>query len=293
MVIRPPGDGMPLYEYRVKGLIIMRLLLTVAVGLWGISAMAATGTIAGDNVNVRRAASRTAGVLLKLDRNFPVEVISVEKGWVKVGIREVYVFAQYVKDGVAEAGVNLRSGPGTKYDRLGVLTKNTGCEVLSKQDKWLKVRFNTPVVQGFVAESLVKYEGKPAPAAPQEKPQAKPQEKTEEPKAPASRDTGITADPGDEKWYGNLPIDPGSGRDVTVRGLFYPLGKDQSLKGIRYALWEYHQGKPVLACYVFTGDSDAKYKKYANKQVEIVGDWYEVEGWKKPVMKPRRLRPRE
>lgn len=275
----------------------MRLLLAGLLMVWGSAAMAAPAVIAGDNVNVRRAAGRTAPILLQLDRGVPVEAGPVQNGWVKISLKQAYVHTDYLKNGKVAAQTNLRNGPGTHYEKVGTLTGVRACRELSRKGKWAQVCFDEPVMEGYVSESLLKYTNGPASA---DKPKDQPGS-VAPPKDPAApgkkadppppRNPEITADPGDEKWYGNIPVDLSSGRDVTETGRLYPM-KQADMPGINYALLKQQGDRYVIACYVYTG-SDTKYKAYANKQVTLVGDWYKVNGWKKPVMKLRKLRPRE
>ena len=279
----------------------MRLLLTAMLGALGFSAAAAPGTISGDNVNMRRAPARTAEVMMKLNRDLPVEILSAENGWVKIGIREAYVHTDYLKDGKVAAKTNLRLGPSTEAARLGALSAPRDCKELGRQGKWAHVRFNEPVVEGYVSESLVKAGATPAGGAAAATPPpaagntAKPpQTTTQPPKTTApSGQPEITADPGSENWYGNLQINPASRRDVTVTGMLHPIPqKDIPLPGVRFVLLEVKNGKYVISCYVYTG-TNKKYDAYAGKQVTLVGDWYDVKDWSRPVMKLRKLRPRE
>ena len=142
----------------------MRLLLTAMLGALGFSAAAAPGAISGDNVNMRRAPARTAEVVMKLNRDLPVEILSTENGWVKIGIRDAYVHTDYLKDGKVAAKTNLRVGPGTETARLGALSDARECQELGRQGKWAHVRFREPVVEGYVSESLVKAGAAPAAA---------------------------------------------------------------------------------------------------------------------------------
>ena len=143
----------------------MRLLLTAMLGALGFSAAAAPGTITGDNVNMRRAPGRNAEVVMKLNRDLPVEILATENGWVKIGIRDAYVHTDYLKDGKVAAKTNLRVGPGTDTARLGALSDARECQELGRQGKWAHVRFREPVVEGYVSESLVKAGAAPAGAA--------------------------------------------------------------------------------------------------------------------------------
>jgi len=276
----------------------MRLLLTAMLGALGFSAAAAPGAISGDNVNMRRAPARTAEVVMKLNRDLPVEILSTENGWVKIGIRDAYVHTDYLKDGKVAAKTNLRVGPGTETARLGALSDARECQELGRQGKWAHVRFREPVVEGYVSESLVKAGAAPAaattkpdtpPAAASTTKPATPAATTKPAVKPGQRE--IVAEPANDNWYGKLPIDLASRRDVTVSGVLHPF-QQADLPGFRFALLEVKNGQYVVSCYVYTG-TDKKYDAYAGKQVKLVGDWYKVNGWSRPVMKLRKLSPRE
>ena len=44
----------------------------------------------------------------------------------------------------AENGLNVRSGPGTTYDRIGALRNNSQVVVLSQENEWYQVLFRNP-----------------------------------------------------------------------------------------------------------------------------------------------------
>jgi hypothetical protein len=76
---------------------------------------------------------------------------------------------------VAAGGLNLRTGPGTKFPSKGLLNDGTALDVLSGDKDWAKVDVTgdgTP--DGFVSASHLKPEPAPAPPAPAPAPKPAP-----------------------------------------------------------------------------------------------------------------------
>ena len=138
-------------------------------------ALAATGTVntEGSSLRLRAEASTSGAVLKNLAHGTKVEVLSdLVDGWYHVSFNGVtgYVSGDYltvtedsVQDTavpaaaapaaqasepapeekvyikVAEGPLNIRSGPGTDYDRVGSLSVGRMAEVLERLDGWYKI----------------------------------------------------------------------------------------------------------------------------------------------------------
>ena len=50
----------------------------------------------------------------------------------------------------AENGLNVRSGPGTTYDRIGALRNNSQVVVLSQEPGWYQILFLNPDQQAAI-----------------------------------------------------------------------------------------------------------------------------------------------
>ncbi|MEL7602966.1 MAG: SH3 domain-containing protein, partial [Bacillota bacterium] len=84
-----------------------------------------------------------------------VEKLGVSGNWTKISYngKTAYVSTQYLKDVLpsetasasyvqATANVNVRSGPGTSYSKLGQLTKGQTVQKLGTSGSWTKISYN-------------------------------------------------------------------------------------------------------------------------------------------------------
>lgn len=147
------------------GLLLVSALITPA--------LAATGTVntEGSSLRLRAEASTTGSVLKNLPHGTKVDILSdLENGWYQVDYNGTagYVSGDYltvVEDDVQDEAVptaeptpqaaesvvekvyvkvvegplNIRSGPGTDYDRVGSLSTGRMAEVLETLDGWYKI----------------------------------------------------------------------------------------------------------------------------------------------------------
>ena len=104
-------------------------------------------------VNVRSGPGTAYTILGKLSAGDKVEKLGVSGTWTKINYngKAAYVSSKYVKDvsGTtatymqATANVNVRSGPGTSYAKLGQLYKGTIVPKLGTSGSWTKIVFNS------------------------------------------------------------------------------------------------------------------------------------------------------
>ena len=88
--------------------------------------------------------------------------------------------------------------------------------------------------------------------------------------------------------FADLPIEPGSAREVTIEGHLFPIPPRSH---VRYALLQNVGGKYVVKCYIYVPGVDTeKFKHFDRTNVRLVGTWYKVPDWKKPVMQVRRIK---
>lgn len=119
-----------------------------------------------DFVNIREGASTDTKILGKLFKNGIAEVLGTEGEWTKISSGNVtgYIFSEYLhlgEDAIAYAdkitaynvkvtanSMNVRSGPGTEYDKLGSVTNGmTFPAILSLSNKdWLAVQYTADTV---------------------------------------------------------------------------------------------------------------------------------------------------
>lgn len=119
-----------------------------------------------DSLNVRSGPSTSYSVLGKLKKGTKIPVISEDSGWSKINYngKDAYVSSRYLssisqnnnndtsKPSVPESAketkevntnsLNVRSGPGTNYSKLGTLKKGEKVGVLSENNGWSKINYN-------------------------------------------------------------------------------------------------------------------------------------------------------
>ena len=135
------------------GLLLVSALVTPS--------LAATGTVnAGGSTLRMRAESNTGSTILKsLDHGTQVEVLTaVENGWYQIAHEGTtgYVSGDYLTVDAAEAAalpveelptyvrittsaLNVRSGPGTEYEKVGQLGMGTVAETVATLDGWYQL----------------------------------------------------------------------------------------------------------------------------------------------------------
>lgn len=125
-----------------------------------------------DFVNIRESASTDAKVVGKLFKNGIAEVLGTEGEWTHISSGNVtgYIFSDYLYLGekavsyadkitaynakVTANSMNVRSGPGTEHDKLGLVTNgNTFPAILSLSNaEWIAVQYDADTVAYLYAE---------------------------------------------------------------------------------------------------------------------------------------------
>ncbi len=105
--------------------------------------------ITADALNVRAGAGTEHGKVGSLAKGKVVEVLGTENGWYKIA--SGYILAEYTAPATAEEAaeslyirvtegpLNIRSGPGTGYSRVGTLAQGRTVKVLSVSGGWYGV----------------------------------------------------------------------------------------------------------------------------------------------------------
>ncbi|CEK33223.1 enterotoxin,N-acetylmuramoyl-L-alanine amidase LytC precursor,N-acetylmuramoyl-l-alanine amidase I,Uncharacterized protein with a bacterial SH3 domain homologue,N-acetylmuramoyl-L-alanine amidase CwlD,Bacterial SH3 domain [[Clostridium] sordellii] len=151
-----------------------------------------TGTITADRLNIRSGYGTNYSVIGTLTNGSKVEIVESQNGWYKIKYNGTYgyVSGDYVKvDGqskpdvkpeeptVKNTGVvnattlNVRSGYGANYSKIGTLTNGTKVEIVENQNGWYKIKYNGGY--GYVSGDYVKVDGQSKPDV---KPDSNPQE---------------------------------------------------------------------------------------------------------------------
>ncbi len=143
---------------------------------------AASGYINATRVNIRRGASTRTKSYGRLNKNTPLGIYEKSGSWYRVRVlasgQDGYVYGKYVSlhpadsggaaDGQVAAvsrgyinasGVRIRSGPGTGYDSLGKLGRNTTVTVLGTSGSWVHLEVRSSGTQGYVFGKYVTMTG--------------------------------------------------------------------------------------------------------------------------------------
>ncbi len=136
-------------------------------------AIAQTGTVSASEVYIRSGPGTSYTRLGAYKRGDSVEIVEAgqAKGWHKIWYQNTvaYVYADYVKlssqqtvtaKGVITASVlNVRSGPGTSYAKVAVLSKGAKVDILTVKASagWHKILYNGSAA--YVSASYVKIDG--------------------------------------------------------------------------------------------------------------------------------------
>lgn len=161
----------------------LAVMLTVGTA----SASYATAIVNTDALRLRSEASTASSTLSMAYRGNVVDVLDpVENGWFRVSYngQEGYMSAQWLKlvavaatdpaetdpagtqksalpSGstavVSDGPLNIRSGPGTNYERVGSLKKGTQVTILGEQDGWYQISANG--VEGYVSAQYISTDG--------------------------------------------------------------------------------------------------------------------------------------
>ena len=151
-------------------IIASAMMASVALPLVNVSQVEAAAdmrTVTASSLNFRSGPSTSYRIIGSLYKGQKVEYISTSGEWLKVKYNGTtgYVHGDYVtkSDNVssqgttkyvnATVGLNVRSGPGTSYSKLGKLSYKEKVTVLSTSGEWSKINYNGK--SGYVHSSYL------------------------------------------------------------------------------------------------------------------------------------------
>lgn len=142
-----------------------------------------------DGLNVRSGPSTSNGIVGKLKKGEKVSVISESNGWskIKFNSKEAYTSTMYLKEEgqvtvpekpevplqpetstgtkeVKTTSLNVRSGPGTNYSKIGSLKEGNKVDVISENNGWSRIKFSGK--DGFVSSEYLSEERTNTPIPP-------------------------------------------------------------------------------------------------------------------------------
>lgn len=154
----------------------LALSLALTIPAFVPPALAISGDITGDSVNVRSGPGTDSGVIASLNSNDTVAIVGNSNGWyqVQTGSLTGWVIGDYCKVvptslTVIESTVNVRKGPGTDYDSYGQISQGTVLTLLDLSGDWFKVQAASGTI-GYVRADLVSEGSSTAVTPPVSKP---------------------------------------------------------------------------------------------------------------------------
>lgn len=146
--------------------ILISLLLFLVISGITTSALAAMVSVVGDNVNLRSGPGTKYSVKWKYGSGFPLRVLKEQGSWVQVEDFEGDSGWLYKKL-TSKTGhmivkvnknqnkkINIRSGPGTKYNIVGKAYYGVVFKTIKQESAWAKVRHDSGL-EGWVKRSLL------------------------------------------------------------------------------------------------------------------------------------------
>ena len=145
---------------------VLLLLSLLFVTTWVLCPPAAGTTmvsVAGEKVNLRKGPSTQYPVIWELGKGFPLRVIGSQGNWIKVSDFESdvgWIYKNLVSrkphlivktNRNSNARINIRSGPGTRYEVVGKAQYGVVFETLKRGKGWVQVRHES----GWVKRSLL------------------------------------------------------------------------------------------------------------------------------------------
>lgn len=155
----------------VKTLVAVGLVLSMTTGL----AMASVGTgiVTASSLRLRSEPTTSSRILTSASKGSKVEILEGQSdGWYKVSYNNVvgYMSAEWLnvtqtseedngtaaetKQGTVNAGpLNVRSGPGTSYKKVGSLKKGAAVTIVETAGSWYKITSGS--VSGYVSATYI------------------------------------------------------------------------------------------------------------------------------------------
>lgn len=104
------------------------------------------GIVSASTLNVRQGPGTAYPLAGKLSAGAMVNIYESAGGWLRIAETSEWIAERYVikvrKSHVLSDSLNIRSGPGARFQALGSLPKNTEVLVYETQDGWCRIDIN-------------------------------------------------------------------------------------------------------------------------------------------------------
>ena len=141
------------------------------------------GFVNASGLNLRQSPDTGAQILATANSGECIVVLGLENSWyhVNYNLQEGYMSADYLSVATVEnaelgygtvngSGVNLRSGPGTDYDRIATASYGEKCYIIGLNQGWYKVLYNSLtcyIRSDFLSLTEIPYENQASTNTPQ------------------------------------------------------------------------------------------------------------------------------
>ena len=151
-------------------ILIKHLICCLAIAsqlCFPLQALAVSGDITGDSVNVRSGPGTDKPVVGSLNADATVSIVGQAYEWYQISYGSVsgWVFKDFcqvipVSLSIIDTQVNVRKGPGTDYESYGQVAQGTVLTLLDVVGDWYKVQAQSGTI-GYVRSDLVSESGSP------------------------------------------------------------------------------------------------------------------------------------
>uniref|UniRef100_UPI003AB77C54 SH3 domain-containing protein n=1 Tax=Intestinibacter sp. TaxID=1965304 RepID=UPI003AB77C54 len=129
-----------------------------------INAQSNQGIVTAASLNVRSGPATSYTTKFIVNKGDNVTVEDSADGWYKITTKDGkngWASSKYIQTSqnttttkvVSVSSLNMRSGPSTSYNIIEVLTKDTQVEVISVEDGWAKIKYNSKT--GYVSNQYL------------------------------------------------------------------------------------------------------------------------------------------
>ena len=246
-------------------------------------------TVAGASVNLRARADGQSEVVAQAEEGEVLQARAIGDAWVEVvppDRVDGWIHKDFVADGVVKATpLNVRSGPGLNYSRIGTLRKGDTPAVRGTFGDWIKI---APPADAsvWISREYVKRPSSPPPPPvasptpappPPQPPAPPPPPPPPAPVPPAPAQTAVVYVPSDL----NLDDVPNQGRAVLREGVVRPVGFLLN-RPTRYRLVADGTARADTVCYL--RGNDAQLAGFDGRGLRVRGREYVIRGLRNPVI---------
>lgn len=111
-----------------------------------------TGIVTTSSLNIRKGPGAGFPVVASLSAGAMVNIYESASGWLRISNQDEWVAEKFIikarKSRVIAASLNIRSGPGSQYAKLGALPKDSEALIYEVREGWCRIDINEKWVSG-------------------------------------------------------------------------------------------------------------------------------------------------